>query len=172
MAALIAETIRSDQHSHIQGMLGEVTAAVETLYAFVRTAEVDALSDENGIYYPRPATMLAARDYFPRIYPRLIEVLQLIGASGLMAIPSEATFDSEIADDVETYLQSATLGGKERVRLFRLAWDIACSSFGSRQVLYERFFTGDPIRNPATRYLGYDRGEAVALARNLLKAPS
>ena len=31
-------------------------------------------------------------------------------------------------------------------RLFRLAWDIAGTSFGSRQVLYERFFAGDPPR--------------------------
>jgi 4-hydroxyphenylacetate 3-monooxygenase len=30
------------------------------------------------------------------------------------------------------------------VELFRLAWDIAGTSFGSRQVLYERFFAGDP----------------------------
>jgi len=30
-------------------------------------------------------------------------------------------------------------------RLFRLAWDIAGTSFGSRQVLYERFFAGDPL---------------------------
>jgi 4-hydroxyphenylacetate 3-monooxygenase len=31
------------------------------------------------------------------------------------------------------------------VKLFHLAWDIACSSFGSRQVLYERFFASDPL---------------------------
>jgi 4-hydroxyphenylacetate 3-monooxygenase len=31
------------------------------------------------------------------------------------------------------------------VKLFRLAWDIAGSSFGSRQVLYERFFASDPL---------------------------
>ena len=30
--------------------------------------------------------------------------------------------------------------------LFRLAWDTALSAFGSRQVLYERFFFGDPVR--------------------------
>ena len=31
------------------------------------------------------------------------------------------------------------------MKLFRLAWDIAGSSFGSRQVLYERFFASDPL---------------------------
>ena len=31
------------------------------------------------------------------------------------------------------------------MKLFRLAWDVAGSSFGSRQVLYERFFASDPL---------------------------
>jgi 4-hydroxyphenylacetate 3-monooxygenase len=34
---------------------------------------------------------------------------------------------------------------RDRIKLFHLAWDIACSSFGSRQVLYERFFASDPL---------------------------
>jgi 4-hydroxyphenylacetate 3-monooxygenase len=37
------------------------------------------------------------------------------------------------------------MAAKERVKLFRLAWDIAGSAFGSRQVLYERFFASDPL---------------------------
>ena len=148
---------------------GEIAGSVETIYAFIRAAEADAQPDANGIYCPRPATLLAARDYFPQVYPRLVEILQLVGSSSLMAIPTEATFESSIGTEAETYFQSATLGGKERVRLFRLAWDIACSAFAGRQVLYERFFTGDPFRNPATRYVGYDKSEAVALAEDLLR---
>ena len=35
---------------------------------------------------------------------------------------------------------------RERVALYRLAWDAAGSSFAGRQVLYERFFFGDPVR--------------------------
>ena len=37
------------------------------------------------------------------------------------------------------------VGPQYRVKLFRLAWDIAGTSFGSRQVLYERFFASDPL---------------------------
>jgi 4-hydroxyphenylacetate 3-monooxygenase len=86
-----------------------------------------------------------------------------------MAIPSEANLESEIGDDIRTYFQSATLGGRERVQLFRLAWDIACSSFGQRQVLYERYFAGDFYRNLSTRYLNYDKSHAISLVRSLLE---
>jgi 4-hydroxyphenylacetate 3-monooxygenase len=41
------------------------------------------------------------------------------------------------------------------VRLFRLAWDVSCSSFAGRQTLYERFFSGDPWRLGIARYQGY-----------------
>ena len=169
VCALITSTIKVEQYQHVQAMLGEIVDAVETIWAFIRAAEVDAAPGVGDIYVPRPDTLYTARTYFPRIYPRLVEILQLVGSSGLMAIPDEATVESEIAGDVETYLQSATLGGKERVRLFRLAWDIACSSFGARQVLYERFFAGNPFNNQATRYLSYDRSRAIGLVKGLLE---
>ena len=38
------------------------------------------------------------------------------------------------------------------MKLFRLAWDVAGSAFGSRQVLYERFFASDPLTR--ARFLG------------------
>jgi len=47
--------------------------------------------------------------------------------------------------------------GHDRVRLFRLAWDLACSSFAGRQVLYERFFAGDLNVLLAGRFNNYDR---------------
>jgi 4-hydroxyphenylacetate 3-monooxygenase len=109
-----------------------------------------------------------ARNYFPKIYPRLIEILQLIGSSGLMATPTEQDLNSPIGDSIERYYQSATLMGKDRVQLFRLAWDLACSSFAGRQTLYERFFAGDPFLLMASRYSGYDRSAAVARVKAML----
>ena len=43
------------------------------------------------------------------------------------------------------------------MRLYRLAWDVACSGFGGRQELYERYFFGDPIRMMSALYFGYDK---------------
>jgi 4-hydroxyphenylacetate 3-monooxygenase len=168
LAASTAATIKVDQHLHVQTMLGELVDAVETLRALLHAAEADAELDRNGFYAPRANTMLVARGYLPRLYPRLVEILQLVGSSGLTAIPTEATVHSDVAEDVERYYQSATLGGVDRVRLFRLAWDAVLSSFGGRQTLYEQFFTGDPIRNMAARYRAYDTGRAVAKVRELL----
>ena len=89
-------------------------------------------------------------------YPRMVEILQLLGSSSFMLIRRrEAICAGPLAPHIEQYLATDNTAARERVRLFHLAWDIACSSFGSRQVLYERFFASDPL----TR--------ARVLARNL-----
>jgi 4-hydroxyphenylacetate 3-monooxygenase len=86
-----------------------------------------------------------------------MEIMQLLGASGLMAIPSESDFQSEIRPDLDKYLQAANSDAYNRVKLFRLAWDMCMSAFGTRQTLYERFFFGDPVRMAGALYNGYDK---------------
>ena len=74
-----------------------------------------------------------------------------------MALPTEADLQSEIRGDIDRYYQAKNTSSEEKIRLFRLAWDIAGSSFGSRQELYERFFFGDPVRMAGNLYNWYDK---------------
>ena len=169
VASLVAEAIGRTELPHYQQLLGEIVDAVQTLRAYLRAAEADAVADQYGDFVPNPDIISTARNFFPRVYPRLIEILQLIGSSGLMATPTERDLATpEIAGDIERYYQSATLMGKDRVRLFRLAWDLACSSFAGRQVLYERFFAGDLNVLMAGRFTSYDRTAVVERVQALL----
>jgi 4-hydroxyphenylacetate 3-monooxygenase len=85
----------------------------------------------------------------------MIEIIQLLGASGLVTIPKEADFKSEIRHALDQYLQSAELDAEERVKLFRLAWDATMSPFGTRQTQYERFFFGNPSTFSSGLYRSY-----------------
>ena len=78
------------------------------------------------------------------MYPRMVEILQLLGSSSLMATPTEADFSNEMSEDVRRYFQVANLEARDRVALFRLAHDVCVSGFGNRQALYERIFFGPP----------------------------
>ncbi len=169
VASMVAEAIGRTEMPAYQQLLGEIVDTAETLRSFVRTAEADAVEDELGYYHPNPSTMNTARNFFPRVYPRLIEILQLIGSSGLMATPTASDLENpELIPEIEKYYQSATLPGRDRVQLFRLAWDLACSSFAGRQVLYERFFAGDVNGLLQARFRGYDREAVVGRVRALL----
>jgi 4-hydroxyphenylacetate 3-monooxygenase len=76
----------------------------------------------------------------------MVEILQQVGASGLVAMPTAADVAGPLAEDIRHYYQAARADALERIPLFRLAWDTTLSAFAGRQVLYERFFFGDPVR--------------------------
>jgi 4-hydroxyphenylacetate 3-monooxygenase len=76
--------------------------------------------------------------------------------------------DGPQGETIARYYQGAQTEARERIRLFRLAWDLVGEAIGSRQELYERFFSGDPVRNLAARYRMYDLSECVAQVDRLL----
>ena len=104
------------------------------------------------------------------MYPRMIEILQILGASSLMALPSETDFSNEISEDVERYFQLSNLDSKNRVALFRLAHDVAISGFGSRQSLYERYFFGPPALMASGYYDLYLKDELIGRIDNLINS--
>jgi 4-hydroxyphenylacetate 3-monooxygenase len=46
---------------------------------------------------------------------------------------------------------------------------VAVSTFGSRQVLYERFFFGDPVRMAGALFQSHDRTSYMDMVRDFLK---
>tara|TARA_B100000482_G_scaffold173178_1_gene140972 strand:- start:219 stop:536 length:318 start_codon:yes stop_codon:yes gene_type:complete len=102
------------------------------------------------------------------MYPRLIELVQILGSSSLMATPSERDLTNEIADDVSQYFQLQNLESKERIALFRLAHDLSVSGFGGRQTLYERYFFGPPNVMHSIYFDLYNKDEMIERVDNLL----
>lgn len=146
LLTLLAEAIGIDQFQHIQVDIAEAITTVGILHGLLRAAEADATVNAYGVLTPAWEPLNTARNWFPKLYGRFPELLRKFGASGLMAIPTEADIAGPAGPDIAEYLQSATLTGPERVRLFRLAWDLSASAFAGRQALYEHYFFGDPVR--------------------------
>jgi 4-hydroxyphenylacetate 3-monooxygenase len=145
VALLMTQALGNAQLPHSEERLGELMLTTELMRACVRASEADAQLDEWGVMCPAQLPVEITRNLFMTAYPRMVEILQLLGSSSFMIIPSEADFTGPLASDIERYLATDTVGARDRVKLFRLAWDIAGSAFGSRQVLYERFFASDPL---------------------------
>ena len=156
LAALLVDTIAVEGFLHIQEKLAEIWVSTETMKALLRAAEADAALDEWNVMRPAWNPLDAARNLFPRLYPRMVEIIQQIGASGLVAMPTEQDLRGPLAADIERYYQAARADAFERIPLFRLAWDASLSAFGSRQVLYERFFFGDPVRMAGALVTAHD----------------
>ncbi|HEY6482172.1 MAG TPA: 4-hydroxyphenylacetate 3-monooxygenase, oxygenase component [Steroidobacteraceae bacterium] len=156
LASLLVSTIGAENFQHIQEKLAEIWVNLETMKALLRAAEADAALDEWGVMRPAWNPLDAARNLFPRLYPRMVEIIQQIGASGLVAMPTEADLKGPLAQDIRKYYQAARAEAFDRVSLFRLAWDASLSAFAGRQVLYERFFFGDPVRMAGALVAGHN----------------
>ena len=143
LASLLVTTIGAEKFQHIHEKLAEIWVNLETMKAFQRVAEVDAALDEWGTMRPAWNPLDAARNLFPRLYPRMIEIIQQIGASGLVAVPTQRDLAGPLAEDIKRYYQAARAEAFDRVPLFRLAWDTALSAFAVatsalRAVLFRR----------------------------------
>jgi 4-hydroxyphenylacetate 3-monooxygenase len=157
LISLMTEAIGIEKFQHVQEDIAETIVSLEVLKGLVRAAEADAKLNEFGVMTPNWPPLNAARNWYPKVYQRFPAILRKLGASGLMALPTEGDVYGAAAGDVENYLQSAALSGPERVRLFRLAWDLSVSAFAGRQTLYEYYFFGDPVRMAGALVGSYDR---------------
>jgi 4-hydroxyphenylacetate 3-monooxygenase len=59
-----------------------------------------------------------------------------------MPADASVTLDPALRQQFETYFASPQLSALERMKLFRLAWDLVGSEFAGRQQLYEKFYAG------------------------------
>ena len=169
LANLMAQTLGSGQNPQVQQMMAEIIENMEVTKACLRAAEADAKLDQWGVMSPSLAPISVARSLFIRMYPRMAEILHLLGSSSLMALPTEADLHGPLASEIHRYLETDTASAEERVRLFRLAWDTCCSAFASRQVLYERFFQGDSLRNAHILNDLTDKGPMTEMVREFLE---
>ena len=168
LANLMVETLGSGQIPQVQSMMAEIIENLQITKALLRTAEAEAEVDEWGIMSPPYMPLLVARRSFIRMYPRMAEILHLLGSSSLMALPTEADMNGPLADEIHRYLETDTASAEDRVKLFRLAWDVCCSSFGSRQVLYERYFGGDAQSNATLMFSLFDHQPMSEWVREFL----
>jgi len=157
LAITMAKSAKTDEYLHVQGMIAEMIVFVETIKAVLNNSELNASMSAWGTMVPDSTTLWVVRMGFPRMFVRMQEIIQLLGASSLVGVPSYAELQGDSKDLVHKYFQSANSDAEHRVKLFRLAFDASMSSFAGRQQLYERYYTGDPVRLGGTLFNAYDK---------------
>lgn len=171
LTSLIVEGAGLDSFPNVHEKIADIWLNLEMLKAFKCAAEAGATLNRYGALNPAWDPLDAARNLYPRLYPRMIEIVQQLGASNLMAMPSHEAVFGPLAADIEQYYRSERMEAAQRLPLYRLAWDTAVSAFGARQVLYERFFFGDPIQMASTLFRTKDRTPHMAAVRAFLDDP-
>lgn len=172
LACHVAEAIGRTAAPHVQAQLGELIAKVELANGLLRAAAQDVEANRrDGLSLRALAATLWV--FIPETQMRAAEIIRQVSGSGLILTPTEQDFHNpEIAPYLEKYLQGKNLGARERVQLFKLAWDVLGEQFGSRQLQYEWFYAGDPIFTRSRFYHSPAVNTYKAMVDRLLKKPN
>jgi len=151
-------------------LIGEIWSYAELTRAAVAAAEAEAREWPGGLWTPAAAPLHALRATLPLWFPRVNEILRLIGSHNLFATPTAAQMaDPELRPLIDRYLPGAKgMAAQERIRIFRLAWDFAGSGLASRNEQYERFYLASSARNLARHLQFADRNRADRLVQRFL----
>ena len=132
-----------------QEMLGEIWTFSEFARSAIYAAEMQAQEYPGGVWFPDVRPLHALRATLPYWFPRVNEIIRLLGSHNVFAAPTLAQMrDPELKPLIDRYLRGAgDVSAEERVRVFRLGWDFVGSGLASRNEQYERFYLASGARN-------------------------
>ncbi len=170
IATRMAEAIGAGDPVTLQN-LGEIWSYAELTRSAIRAAEEGAYHHGNGAWFLDSRPMDALRTTLPEWFPRVNEIIRLIGSHNVLATPAQAAFkDKYLRPLIDRYLRGAgDTAAEERARIFRLGWDFAGSALASRNEQYERFYLTSGARNRQNAQLRADRTQAQRMVDRFLR---
>ena len=146
LATKMAEAVNADAPA-VNEMLGELWSYAELTRSVIEAAEAGAHEWGNGVWFCDERPFRAIRPTLPRWFPRVNEIIKLLGSHSLLATPTRAEMDNpELRPMIDLYYQGADMSAEERVAIFRTAWDFVGSALAGRGELYERFYLASSQR--------------------------
>jgi 4-hydroxyphenylacetate 3-monooxygenase len=159
-----------DRFPQVQENLGELASMAALVEAAVLAAEYAAAADDRGVFRPATRYVYGAMGQQAELYPRVLHIIRELVGGGVLQVPSsikEMTNPATRAD-MDRYVQSPGVPSEERIKLFKLAWDVVGSEFAGRHHQYEMFYAGAPFVAKGYAYRGYDYAEPLAAVEEFL----
>lgn len=161
----LMESLADEQNVALEPQMiansSKIISYLETFKALRLASENGAFLDEFGYLVPATSPLLASSILFPKLYPEMVEMITILGSSGLIMIPSKFDFTSQTGPYLKQYLKGVDSEAWDRVALFRLAWELGASAFGGRQTQFERFFFGNAQTTATRMYYSYNDHEQL-----------
>lgn len=171
LAHLLADASKITRFINIQERLGDMVCWMRTLEAFAVAVVEDPLIDaRTSSVYPNPRLVEVAGIWCAQFFPKMISHVLDIGGSRFVTSPQQRTLE-HIGELAEQHFRGGGANAKENIALFRLGWEVAGSTWGSRISLYERFHFGDATLRKVVQYLHFDTETCVEMVRRLLRVP-
>jgi 4-hydroxyphenylacetate 3-monooxygenase oxygenase component len=170
VATMVAEAIGVIDFREVASKLGEMVTYCEMWRHAMEGIEHKAGPTPSGQWTLGPGRVMHI--WFAQTTTRMTELLREICASGIIMQPSENDLASpELRPYLDKYMRGKGVDVEYKSRLFRLAHDLAASSFGLRQDIYEYWHGGDPNRNRINLLRTFDQSAMKGRIKEMLSQP-
>lgn len=159
-----------DRFPQVQERLGELASMASLTEAAVLAAEYSASIDDDGVCRPNPRFLYGAMGQQAEIYPQVLHIIRELVGGGVLQVPSsvQELINPATRADLDRYVQSPGASSEERIKLFKLAWDVIGSEFAGRHHQYEMFYAGAPFVAKGYAYRNYGYEETLAAVDSFL----
>ena len=166
LASRVAQSTGADQIPAVRELLGRLAALEATLGGMIH-GQIEAWENwPEGWACVNRRYVYAALNWCTEMYGPLVDILRELSGGGVFQMPASVTVmnDPHLRRLFETYWQTPQLAALDRVKLFKLVWDLVGSEFAGRHLQYEKFYAGASfiVRNHNYREAPWDAFHAYA----------
>ncbi len=154
----------------VVAQLGELASTVSLVEGMLLASEHAAVTRPNGVVTPNPRFLYGTMGLQARLYPEMVQMVRELAGGGPVQVPSSVQdyANPDAAEDIRRHYVSSEMKSEDRVKLFKLAWEMIGSEFAGRHQLYEMFYAGAPHVAKTYAFLNYGFDEARALVADCL----
>ncbi|MGE5638778.1 MAG: 4-hydroxyphenylacetate 3-hydroxylase family protein [Clostridia bacterium] len=165
LASKIAKASGADEIPAVREVLGRFSALEAALGGMIAGQIQDAEDWPAGFKTFNRRYMYAALNWCTESHSSIIDALRELCGGGVFQMPADISVmqDPKLRAQFEQYWQTPQMGAAERMKLYKLAWDLIGSEFAGRHLQYEKFYAGASfiIRNHNFRETPWDHFHKV-----------
>ncbi len=147
LTGVISKVARSsgiDEIPAVRELLGHVAALEATIGGLVHGQIHGWEAWLEGYATCNRRFMYAALNWCRTANPEIIELLRELTGGSVFQMPADVSVmqNDKLREQFEQYWQTPFMGSLDRMKLFRIAWDLVGSEFAARHQQYEKFYSG------------------------------
>ena len=144
VARKLAEANNAIQIPAVQSTLGRLAAMQATLEGLIMGQIGCGENWVKDFHTVNRRYVYAALHWCTNHHAQICDTVRELMGAGVFQMPADATVldDPVLREKFETYWSAPGQTAADRMKLFRLAWDLLGSEFAGRHMQYEKFYAG------------------------------
>jgi len=168
IVGLASRVCRANGIDHIPAVrevLGRLAALEATIGGMVAGQIEGWESWPEGYACFNRRTMYAAVNWCTEHHTEIVDTLRTLVGGNALQMPAsiDVVANPELARHFDAWWATPSMDAVQRMKLYKLVWDLIGSEFAGRHMLYEKFYAGNSIvvRNQSDREAPWDRFHGI-----------